>query len=154
MNSPNENLYSQTIYSKIEIFWRSVNLFITKPHTISRQLAGAEQVILFKIQNGNLTAEIERIGEFIKNCDNIRPNEEFLAGMFTDLKISGSFEQIDKKIFQDLIKSNDQNNQANIVLVNKLLPKNLKCHENVYELVVLGKYYSMIIFYSSCVITI
>lgn len=145
MSDSNGNLCCQELPVKIENFWRAMFLFISKPHTVCRQLAGAEQTILYKIQGSIGINQLRESVEKHEAEEHQQPTEKFLLQMLVDLKIDASSEKIDKTCFHKLMNQDPVCDDISVILLNKLLAKNLKCHTNMYELVYLGK--SSVVFY-------
>lgn len=115
-------------------FWKAIKLCVTKPHTINRILLGGEIVKIYQLSdtdsnvNGHL---IDRITSILIGED--RANgvdqlvERFLASARTQ------YETLAKETFvaSDLDRIS--------IVISKYFPRNLKIHQNSWELVLLGE---------------
>lgn len=118
--------------SKLENFQKSIILYATKPHTINRQLAGAEHVAIYKYPT-ELNEDIHRIDEYIRTHPNAVIDKDFVPKLFEALDWRGNLIEINKS---DLV--DELNGNGSVIVLNKLLPKNLKIHSKCVELVVIG----------------
>lgn len=117
--------------SKTENFRKAIILYATKPHTINRQLAGAEQIGICKYR-GALQNEIDKIDEHIRMHANVPAvnNIDFIRHLFDALHLSDQLDEIGKSELIDADNMSDS-----VIILNKLLPKNLKCHQNCAEFI-------------------
>lgn len=118
--------------SKSENFQRSIILYATKPHTINRQLAGAEQLSIFKCPSAS-NEELAKIAEYIRKHPDATVDSNYIPKLFDTLNLKEHLVEIDKS---QLIGEGDLTDS--MIILNKLIPKNLKCHENCAELVLIG----------------
>lgn len=119
--------------SKSENFRKAIILYATKPHTINRQLAGAEQVSIFKYPSTLKNDELDKIDEYIRMHPKGTVDSNYIPTLFDALHLKEELVEIDKT---QLIS--EDNVSGSVIILNKLLPKNLKCHDNCAELVYIG----------------
>lgn len=118
--------------SKAENFQRAIILYATKPHTINRQLAGAEQISIFKYPVA-LKDELAQIDKYIRMHSNAIVDSNYIRKMFDVLNWKECLIEMNRS----QLNSEDNGNDS-VIILNKLLPKNLKCHENCAEIVYIG----------------
>lgn len=118
--------------SKSENFLSQIILYATKPHTINRQLAGAEQVSIFKYPLP-LADKLDQIDEFVRTHPNATVDRNYIPKLFDSLNLREPLIEIDKTQL-----ASESVGSESVIILNKLFPKNLKCHENCAELVVIG----------------
>lgn len=99
-----------------ENFWKAIKLFITKPHVLNRQLAGADQISVHAF-NCNLFENIDEICEFAANEVESTNDTELVQSLQHRL------EQFGRQISFDEI-SNEFS--GSYLILNRLLSKNLK----------------------------
>lgn len=119
--------------SKSENFRNAIILYATKPHTINRQLAGAEQVSIYKYPTLLEIGELDKIDEYIRMHPKDTADINYVPKLFDALNLKEELVEIDKS---HLIS--EDNVSESVIILNKLLAKNLKCHENCAELVHIG----------------
>lgn len=119
--------------SKSENFRKAIILYATKPHTINRQLAGAEQVSIFEYPSTLKNDELEKINEYIRMHPKATVDVNYIPKLFDALNLRGELVEIDK-----VRLISEDNVSDSVIILNRLLPKNLKCHENCAELVHIG----------------
>lgn len=105
-------------------FFNGIRLCISKPHILNRQLAGAEQVSVFRLDsplNGNLDAVIR----FVEQNRASVPREELLEKALSAPGLSFSS-----------IEFSAAETSTSFAVLNKLISKNLKSCGNCYEIVV------------------
>lgn len=119
--------------SKSENFRQAIILYATKPHAINRQLAGAEQVSIFKYPSTLKNDELDKIHEYIRMHPEAAVDVNYIPKLFDALNLKGELLKIDK-----LQLLSEDNVSDSMIILNRLLPKNLKCHENCTELVHIG----------------
>lgn len=118
-------------------FWKAVKLSFIKPHTISRKLAGAEIQNIFQLSrlhintNANL---FKQIASYVK--ENSQDPIEFgtVKKILKALQYDVELIEIAEKDF--LVPDDDPNLYFVII---KLLPRNLKSDQFMYDLIILGK---------------
>ena len=117
-------------------FWQATKLIINKPHIINRRLAGA--VLLSQLDCGNafLSKEIQ-----LKIVNDL----ESLALILDEGAITNNIKTILNKYNINVgewawSKLKDTSKSCTcIIIINKLLAKNLKLYKSSYEIVFLGK---------------
>lgn len=116
-------------------FWRTIAIFVKKPHVINRKLAGSEIVIAFKC---SASSEATRnLFEVLISSENAK-EYEFVARTLDELQFE--CELFDPKDLSDILESEQAKSpESSIIVVNKLLPKSTKIHCIGYELIVFGK---------------
>lgn len=123
--------------NKIENYWRAIRLYLFKPHTINRRLAGVDPVFIFKnVSNGN--DFVEKLENHIRNTMLNTFEKESILNLFSEVGVIGLFEDVSRQSIYDFNTEHIEDNTLFIV-VNKLLPKNLKCYECSFELAILGR---------------
>lgn len=118
--------------SKAENFQNAIFLYATKPHIVNRQLAGAEQVSIYKYPMA-LKAEISKIDGYIRTHPNASIDRNYIPTLFDALDLKEHLVEIDKSQLTSEVCANES-----VIILNKLFAKNLKCHENCAELVYIG----------------
>lgn len=133
-NSPDLHICSESVEKAVN-FWKSIKLYVTKPHTVTRQLAGAKPIAVFHYQhtNGHFIKDVEAINDHIQYRNELLPNKEFIPNLFLELKLNGNLKQIDSKCLTD----DEIPCDGSWIIQNKLLPKNLKLHDNCVELIIM-----------------
>lgn len=122
-------------------FWRSILLSITKPHVINRRLAGAELLAVFRCSATELNSDgkfMRQIAQTISNHGDDEIDSDALAKILQETGATGDgFEQDSAEVLVNV----DLNKEKQIlVILNKLLPKNLAAHKCTYEIAILGNY--------------
>lgn len=120
-------------------FWRAILLSVIKPHLINRRLAGAEQMCVFHSTDTGLNADGSLINRIVNHIDshiNDEVDVDFLTKALPQLDAPNKFELID---IQDLTKCDFNTEKQILVILNKLLPKNLSSHKCTFEINILGE---------------
>lgn len=120
-------------------FWRAVLLSVIKPHVINRRLAGAEPIAALRTSAIHLNLDgqfIRRIAHIVQSRTQDEIGAEFLAHILNESEVRNEFVDVDAHSLFDL----DFNSEKQIVVIlNKLLPKNLSTHKHTFEIAILGK---------------
>lgn len=116
-------------------FWKSIRLYVQKPHVVNRRLAGSEIVIALSYSQLDVVRSLHdhllRFGGKV--------GHDGILGTLKGLNIDDdAFKIIDvDHLFDDWETYYGTAN--NILIINKLLPKNTKVHASGCELVTFGK---------------
>lgn len=123
-----------------ENFWHSIKLIVTKPHIVNKRLTGSVPIKLFEC-NGQPTSDNAHHLDIIYTVQSSPyTDDETILQKLLNLalrKINANFEEA----WNQLICSKTPKSATNVclVIVNKLLPKNLKIHCPSYELCIIGE---------------
>lgn len=124
---------------KWQNFWKAIQLSIIKPHTIKRQLAGANQIAIFKCGVDETTSKLDffkQIALQISKHSDLQIDADFVPKIFSTINSEIKLENLDSKYMNNT--DLDDEHSGNILLVlNKLINKKLK--SDSFELVVVGK---------------
>lgn len=134
-----EKILSQSI-AKLQNFWKALKLSVIKPHTIRRQLAGAEQIAIFKCTISEPIAYVEfciQIASKISKPNRIFADCDFIPRICANLSVQTEVENIGAKYLHDT-DINDDHSKHFIIILNKLLAKNLKVRQHSFELIIFG----------------
>lgn len=122
-------------------FWKAILLSVVKPHLINRRLAGAEQIYACQSNapesnaNGEL---IRKFASYIQDHSEDEINKEFVMKILIEIGCQNKF--IDKDN-QEISKCDLNKEKQILIILNKLLPKNLTSHKCTYEINIIGNYY-------------
>lgn len=122
-------------------FWKAIFLSVTKPHLINRRLAGAEQISIYRCNCGHpnpkLSTFIDRIAQTAQNTISDDLDENIgLPTILHESRINDEFHEIDLQC----ASTHDLNaEKLAIVILSKLVPKNLASNKITYEIAILGK---------------
>lgn len=140
MEINNEIKWETVIIAPIENsrkFWRAITLSVIKPHLINRRLAGAEQICIFRSTDTDLNIDgkfINLIANHIESQTDDEINVDFLKVILRKIDIApDKFE-----IIPSLSKCDLNTEKQILVILNKLLPKNVSSHACTFEINVLG----------------
>lgn len=131
-------------------FWKAILLSVTKPHVINRRLAGAETISVLRFG----ATELNRAGKFMRNIAHIIQNHieendigrDFMVKILQEAGVTDGSEEINTQCLPDI----DLNEEKLIlVILNKLLPKNLASHKCTFELTILGDCSRLDLFYAN-----
>lgn len=120
-------------------FWRAISLSVLKPHLINRRLAGAEQLCVLRSSETGLNSNglvINRMVDYIESHKDDEVGEDFLRDAIRQSGIQDELESVD---VQDLSQCDLGIEKQILVILNKLLPKNLASHKCTFEINILGK---------------
>lgn len=115
-------------------FWKTVKLYVKKPHVINRRLAGCVEIGIFKYFNKVDEQKLNQIVDEFKNIAVLSISEIVAAFKNVELKT----EQATDDLFHS-IEHAQENGQCGLFVINKLLAKNLKLFSCCYELTILGE---------------
>lgn len=121
-------------------FWKAIKLSISKPHTISRKLAGAElQVILqWKAPEINTHGELfEKVTSYVRLNQLKSIDGDSIKNILSALEFEVNLIEVNEEHF-DGIKLDDDHNIY--FVLSKLLPRNLKNQKSSFELIILGNF--------------
>lgn len=120
-------------------FWKAIFLSVTKPHLINRRLAGAEQISIYQsncTDPNTLSTFIDRVAQIAQKtfADDLGENH-VLPKILHETETNAKFHEIDVQSASayDLCEK-----KLVIVMLNKLLPKNLASNKITYEIAILG----------------
>lgn len=119
-------------------FWRAISLSVIKPHLINRRLAGAEQICVFRSNNTGLNVDrncINRIVNYIDSHINDEVDTDFLQKALHQSDAENHFQLINSR---DISKYDLSVDRQILVILNKLLPKNLSSNKCTFEINILG----------------
>lgn len=117
-------------------FWKAIFLSVTKPHLINRRLAGAEQISLYRSKRNDPTF-IDRVAQIAQETFPDELDEEnILPKILNETKAMAALHKID---LQSASKYDLNEEKLVIVILNKLLPKNLASNKITYEIAIIGK---------------
>lgn len=122
-------------------YWQAIHLYCKKPHVINRRLAGIAEINTFELSSGDPAITNELVQKIQKAIQSI-PSKGLLVD--TSFLISFLSENgIHAKPISNWSAAGHDNdesrNRNGIIIVNKLLAKNLKLHSSCFELIILGK---------------
>lgn len=117
-------------------YWKGVLLSVVKPHVINRRLAGAEQVAVFRSGHANIDAKLigQRVFGSQDHVADSDINAEFLKKIIDEF--GGQFDELDS---QHLATCDFYNDRQTVIILNKLLPKNMSLQKCTFEVVLLGR---------------
>lgn len=120
-------------------FWCAISLSVLKPHLINRRLAGAEQICAFRSSDTGLNSNgifINRMVNYIESQKDEEVGEDFLKDA---IRQSGIQDEIELMDVQDLSQCDLSTEQQILIILSKLLPKNLTSHKCTFEINILGE---------------
>lgn len=120
-------------------FWKAIKLAVIKPHTINRILSGGEIITVHQCSSININSDgklIRRINFLLTNGNRSICDANFVENFFRKLSIP--LDLVDK----EKLTINDDNDSNTLkIVLSKYFPRNLKVHQNSFELILLGKYF-------------
>lgn len=123
-----------------EKFWKAISLAVIKPHVINRRLAGAETISILRCRATQLNSGgkfIRQIAHIIQNNIKEDVNKDFLTNIINEVNSSEKFEDVNT---QNPFDSDLNEEKQILVILNKLLPKNLTSHKCTFEIAILGNF--------------
>lgn len=119
-------------------FWKPILLSVVKPHLINRRLAGAEQLYIGHAKSSRFNANwlfIKRVASYItENCIE-EIDVDFIKRILVECGLQDEFSEING---ETLSKCDLNYEQKIIIVLNKLLPKNLTAQKCTFEVNILG----------------
>lgn len=128
----------------VAAYWQAIRLYCKKPHVINRRLAGITTIGAFEFTVPITKEIVQQI-----HCDLSAAKDPLDGSSVADL--SSMLRNFLAKHDRNLTELNnwteshaheDESNRTGIIVVNKLLAKNMKLHSACLELVILGKLHS------------
>lgn len=119
-------------------FWKAIVLSVIKPHLINRRLAGAEQIAVFQSSLCGINKDLKFIKHIAHSiCERSDENVDvnFVLNILNKIKSPDEFTEIQ---IQTLSECDFDKENRVLVILSKLLPKNLQSHKCTYELAILG----------------
>lgn len=127
----------------VAAYWQAIRLYCKKPHVINRRLAGITTIGAFEFTvpitkeivqqiHCDLSAAKDLLGSSVADLSSMLRN--FLAKHDRNLTVLNNWTESDVH--------EDESNRTGIMVVSKLLAKNMKLHSACLELVILGKLHS------------
>ncbi|KAJ6633080.1 putative tRNA (uracil-O(2)-)-methyltransferase [Pseudolycoriella hygida] len=122
---------------KPQNFWRVAKLYLEKPHTVNKRLAGTVPLSFFKSTNEISLETFMELRNYLRNETEYNGDRviEFFKGNQID-----AF-KCPAVLLDDLVSASDNEdvvlNHNRIIIVRKMLPKNKNLYENVSELVLI-----------------
>lgn len=119
-------------------FWKAIFLSVTKPHLINRRLAGAEQISIHRCNFGRPnTTYFDRIAHTAQNTISTDLDENnILPTILRQTNLADEFHEIDLQC----ASTHDLNEEkVALIILSKLVPKNLATNKITYEIAILGK---------------
>lgn len=119
-------------------FWKAIFLSVTKPHLINRRLAGAEQISIYRCNCGSPNTKfIDHITHTAQNTISTDLDEhDILPTILRETRTDDEFHEIDLQCASTLDLNEEK---LTIVILSKLVPKNLASNKITYEIAMLGK---------------
>lgn len=121
-------------------FWKAIFLSVTKPHLINRRLAGAEQISIYQSNCNDpntLSTFNDHVSQIVQKTFPDDLDENILPKILHETHTQAEFHEID---IQCTATYDLNEEKLVIVILNKLLPKNLASNKITYEIAILGKY--------------
>lgn len=119
-------------------FWKAILLSVTKPHLINRRLAGAEQIAVLQSNSFGLNTDgklIKQIACSIQKQFDEDIDSDFMQKILNEMQLSDRFQEVDIHKLSEY----DLNKKEHVVVIlSKLLPKNLVSYKCTYEIAILG----------------
>lgn len=120
-------------------FWKSIQIYLLKPHIVNRRLAGAELLSVLEHRNGDSSgADINALCDYLSKVLGNSVEKIPIVNILNEIHLENAFNVVDKEHLIEALTKSDVFKSC-FVAINKLLPKNLKVHGISYELVVFGK---------------
>lgn len=136
-----QNLSNSTIsHHANNNFWQSILLLLKKPHLTNKRLTGTNIIELYKCSPLS-TKDLE---EFLIQINKLQFKEKLLPEIIETITLN----EINSDINETFAKFFGKNESGDcIIVVSKLIPKNLKIHSPYYELCFLGIYQNFLLYY-------
>lgn len=114
-------------------FWKAISLYVQMPHLVNRKLAGSEIVIALSYSQKEVVGLLH---DYLLKTDEDVGHED-IVNTLKKLKLENTFQLIDVNHLFNIVEAHTKPN--NILLINKLLPKNTMIHAIGLELITFGK---------------
>lgn len=121
-------------------FWKAILLGVIKPHLINRRLAGAEHIYVCRSKQSLLNANgqlIKQIAAYITEHSKDEIGTDIVKRILKENGYQNEFEEID---VHQLSKINLNQDKQILIVLNKMLPKNVAAQKCTFEVSVLGNW--------------
>lgn len=120
---------------EIHSFWKSIKLYVKKPHVINKRLAGSVEIGIFEYLHKLHAQKYNDLVQRLQNTEELSINGIIKIFAETDVKAK----QVSDDVWDSIQNFHANSEKHGLIVVYKLLAKNLKSFSSCYELAVLGK---------------
>lgn len=124
-------------------FSEAIFLSVVKPHLINRRLAGAEHLCVFRSNDTTVNIDGKLINQFSAYIEKHIDNEIDVDFVKDALDESSALDKFEEMNVQKLTKYDLKKKTETLIILNKLLPKNVSTYKCTFELNIIGKYFTV-----------
>ena len=114
--------------------FKALNIYIFNPHVINRKLFGAKTEYIYVIDKNNVDFRPEEIVKLLNNREDI--DEDAIINILNELGLE--YIKV-SSLDLDSVEDNHSDEEAGLLIVKKLLPRNLNVFKSLNILTVIGE---------------